>query len=120
MATEIIWHVFGGDTGKVAPIVDWYEGRKLDCADGQAFWTTVYAVQDYRHLKTCVKGMYITSMHLALIAYQAGQAMSETSLAHELCHAYFRDSAEHEICRDDGSHDDPVTRANEQLRKIGL
>jgi len=119
MAEEVIWHVFGDDSTKTAPIVDWVEGRKLDCANGRAFWT-VYAVEAYSNTKACVAGLYVKSAHLALVAWRAGQAMSETALAHELCHAYFRDTASHEICRDDGSHDDPVTRANEQLRKMGL
>jgi len=116
MATEVIWHVFGGDLSRPAPIVDWYEGDKLDCPGGTSFWA-VTEVSDYKQTKQCLLGVYIRSMHVALVAWRAGQAMSATALAHELCHAYFKEETPHEICKND---DGPVKAANEQLRLMGL
>lgn len=118
IATEVIWHVFGDDSSRTAPIVEWYSGDKLDCPGGHSFWS-ISGVSDYHQTRDCLLGLYVRSMHLAIVSYW-GQPMSDTSLAHELCHAYFREANPHEICRDNGAPDDPVTRANQQLKLMGL
>lgn len=120
-ATEIIWRSFGNSNVGFTPIVEWYEGAKLDCPGHTSFWG-VSAAGTGRITRSCLLGVYIRASHLAIVAYQPGQRMSDTALAHELCHAYFRDTEEvpHSICKDDGSIGDPVTKANFQLKMMGM
>lgn len=118
-ATEVIWRSFGGDFSRVAPIVEWYEGEKLDCPGGTSFWG-VSGAGPYWQRRDCLLGVYIHSMHLVIVAYQPGRRMSDTALAHELCHAYFHEANPHDICKDDGSEDDPVTKAKYKLKMMDL
>lgn len=117
IAEQLIWSTFQAIEyqDRIAPIVIWYEGKRLDCPGGHSFWG--WAQEGNIIMRTCLLGEYVNSMHMAIVAILPGQKFSDTALAHEMCHAYFKDS-NHSRC-DESALDGPIQRANNLLKKIG-
>lgn len=115
-AETIVWRSFGSDT-RVAPIVEWKEGKELDCPTGRSFYGWTQNKQGV-WVRLCLLGQYVSVMHIAFVAIRVGDKFSDTAFAHELCHAYFRDS-DHTVCNETDANG-PIRRANEALRKEGL
>lgn len=106
-AIGIIWETYAewsdeSVNSKTPPIVAWIDGDYFECSGGG--W--------------CY-GQYIRSQHLALVAWsKQTRYFSDTSLAHELCHAWFpEDHANHSVCRNGLP---PIETANKRLMRRGL
>ena len=84
-ATQIVWqqqYVMGD---ALPPVVYWVVGDALNCADGQG-WAP--APSKYT-LPPCVAGLYYQDEKTAYVAWPNGtRYISDTSFAHELCHAF--------------------------------
>lgn len=84
-ATQIVWqqqYVMGD---AVPPTVYWMESGSLDCENGQG-WTPA---PDLKVPFDCVSGLYFQDDKTAFVAWpESTQFISQTSFAHELCHAF--------------------------------
>lgn len=81
--------------------------KHVECWDGRSFWDKEMG---------CVYGIFDPVAYTIGIAWFKDSKFSDTSFAHELCHAYYHD-IDHSICHNDGG---PVLMANKALREKGL
>lgn len=104
LAVDIVWATYAEYddepiNGRVPPIIGWINANSFDCGKGWCY------------------GEYVRKHHLALVAWgPLTKYISGTSLAHELCHAWFGDP-DHKICINELP---PVALANKRLAERGM
>jgi hypothetical protein len=123
-ASRIIWRDTYGAT-KSTPDVEWHFSP-LSCADGQGFMRGSYYGDPSGN--TCVLGVTWIPIRISEVAFPEGDAVSDTSLAHEFFHVYLNDTTGDP----DSDHKNPgfgitmgyphgiVDDANDALRVVGL
>ena len=118
-AINVVWIQQFGMVDLPPPIVMWINPAQLDCGDGQG-WAVLPSVNPME----CVSGLFYGQFNQAFVAWPDGtQNISDTSLAHELCHAW----SWYHLGNEDGDHTGScfkvggyVQIANEALALVGL
>lgn len=118
-ATQVVWQqqYLMGDVPP--PPIFWIEAAQLNCADMRG-WDT-YPMPN---VPECVAGLFYPDTYRAFVAWPAGtESISDTSFAHELCHAFSYDTTGD----GDAGHVGPCFKpggylesANEALVRLGL
>lgn len=112
IVTAYAWVSFARYAGveassRMPPTVDWRENTELDCGNGRGF-ESLYGL--------CLRGCYAETIHLAVVARSSlDKRLTDTSLLHELCHAFFLDK-DHAVCKDD---EPPIAPVRESLKEMG-
>jgi hypothetical protein len=128
-ATMIVWKWTYGDraTYSAPPVVAWRSGDQCTDDDGK-HWNGSFWCPAHKH---CCNGYYDVQSAVAYVETWQDQKLSESSLAHELCHAWrfiegdgTGDGAHSSICFL-GSSGAPVEgslvfEANRRLKAVGL
>jgi len=111
-AIHIVWYqVYGMQT--YPPAIRWITGKALNCANGTGFKDSA---------GVCVAGESWFDQKRSDIAWVKGEKLSDTALAHELCHHYLDSKG-----TPDPDHTGPAfaaggikDQANDALRVLGL
>jgi hypothetical protein len=136
LAIDLVWQSFQADqitntpgtfgpdfTANIAsirahlpPTILYREAPTLDCDDGRGFSLEARTLEGRQTSRVgatrCARGVYNHGPYTATVAWARGMKFSQSSFAHELCHAFYGDEG-HEICHNDGG---PVLRANTALQ----
>lgn len=119
LATNVVWVQQYNMESTPPPVVMWINPAQLNCENGQG-WTVLPSVS----LFPCVSGLYYQKLNQAYVAWPEGtQNISDTSFAHELCHAWgwlaLGDGDGNHIgsCYEVGGY---VQIAKEALARVGL
>lgn len=112
-AVDIVWRQIYGMTTKYPPVIRWVTGKALNCANGTGF---------KNGFGQCVAGESWFEYGRSDVAWVKGELLSDTALAHELCHHYL-----HYLGQPDPDHEGPafapggiLEKANDALRAEGL
>ena len=116
---NVVWIQQYGMGTILPPAVMWIDPAQLNCGDGRG-WFVLPSVSPF----LCVSGLYYQTLNQAYVAWPEGtQNISDTSFAHELCHAWSRlalgdgDGDHIGSCYKVGGY---VQIANEALARVGL